>query len=69
MPPAENIFVVNSMSVEQLYTVRAYFMPCLCVIKNNPLGPLAYGWVMFTKMHLVLCVVGTGMRSLVSVRP
>lgn len=68
MPPAEKIFAVNSMSVEQLCTVRAYLMPCLCM-KNNPLGPLAYGGVMFTKMHLVLCVVGTGMMALVLVRP
>lgn len=65
MPPEEKVFAVNSMSVEQLCTVRAHFMLCLCLIKNNPLGPLAYGWVMFRKMHFMLSVVGTGMMSLV----
>lgn len=58
--PNRKVFAVNSMSVEQTYTLRAYFMLCLCIIKNNnPLDPLAYGWVMFRKMQFVLSVAGT----------
>lgn len=31
------------------------------IIKNNPLDPLAYGWVMFRKMYFILLsMVGTG---------
>lgn len=41
------------MPIEKLCIVRAYFLLCVCVIKN-PQDPLAYGWVMFRKMHFML---------------
>lgn len=49
------------MSVEQLCTVRACIVLCLCVIKNSPLDPLVYSRVMFRNMQFgLLSTVETG---------
>ena len=62
--PAEKVLAINSMSVEQLYTVRAYFMLRLCVIKNTPLALAGVAWlVAATSRKLKGCRLDLGRHT------